>query len=223
MTMGNIRPRLVLLIGVAAILAAVVLWRLVWGGSGRGGEVDQAVRRITKLADKGDTDGLAREAAGSNEEVACIAVRAMGRVGPRAIPNIERALQDERPRVRETAATAVSRAGDEKHTPVLAAVAAKDKSPHVRAAAVRSLGHMRAYNEMETLLTALADKDEIVRRRANAAIEKIIGAGVSFNATVPPEEPKQKQAVDELRAMWRKMKDKTETFYKRRRQKKKTR
>ena len=207
MTMGNIRPRLLILIGATIVLAAVVVWQ--WAG---GGEEDGvAFRRIEKLADNGDQAGLAEEASVKDVKVACRAVRAMGRVGRKALPGIRVAIKDERPAVREVAVLAVSQAGDEKEMPTLSAIVAKDKSPAVRAAAALSLGRMRAYTEMDTLLNAMADDDENVRRRANAAIEKIIGAGVTFKASAPPE--KRRQDIALLRAMWNQMKAKTEFFY----------
>ena len=205
--MGNIRPRLLILIGATIVLAAVVVWQ--WtGGSDEAGD---AFRRIEKLANNGDQAGLAAEAAVKDVQAACRAVRAMGRVGRKAMGGIRVAMKDKRPEVRQAAVIAVSHAGGEKETPTLSTVVAADDSPAVRAAAALSLGRMRAYTEIETLLNALADDDENVRRRANAAIEKIIGAGVSFKASDLPENRRQK--IAELRALWNKMKAKTEFFY----------
>ena len=212
--MGKIHPRLLILIGVTVVVAAAVVWR--WTG---GSDADIVTfRRIEKLANNDDEAALAAEASARDVKDACRAVRAMGRVGRKAISGVKAAMKDERPAVREAAVIAVSQAGGEKETPILSTVVAKDKSPAVRAAAALSLGRMRAYTEMDTLLDALSDEDEDVRRRANDAIEKIISAGVSFKASAPPE--KRTRDIAELRAMWNTMKAKTEIFYQARKQRK---
>ena len=205
--MGNMRPRLLILICATVVLAVVVVWQWTGGSDGAGA----AFRRIEKLANNGDQTALAREVSVKDVKAACRAVRAMGRVGPKALGGIQVAMKDKRPAVRQAAVIAVSQAGGETETPTLSAVVATDESPAVRAAAALSLGRMRAYTERETLLSALADDDENVRRRANAAIEEIIGAGVSFKASDLPENRRQK--IAELRALWNKMKAKTEFFY----------
>lgn len=48
---------------------------------------------------------------------------------------------------------------------------------------------------------------------------KVLGAGVGFQPSDPPA--KRAQAIRELRAMWMKMKAKTEEFYKARRSRRK--
>ncbi len=212
--MGNMRPRLLILIAITIVLAVVVVWY--WSG---GGDVDAvAFRRIEKLANNGDQAALEAEASVKDVTEACRAVRAMGRVGPRALSGIRLALKDERPAVRQVAVIAVSQAGSETETPVVSTIVIKDKSPAVRAAAALSLGRMRAYKETETLLDAMADEDEDVRRRANAAVEKIIGAGVSFKASAPEEA--RRRRIAELRALWNQMKARTEQFYQMRKQRK---
>lgn len=170
-----------------------------------------AFRRIEKLANNGEQTALEAEASVKDVKVACRAVRAMGRVGRKALGGVRAAMKDKRPEVRQAAVIAVSQAGGKKETPSVAAIVAADESPAVRAAAALSLGRMRAYTEMDTLLNALADDDEDVRRRANAAIEKIIGAGVSFRASASEE--KRMRDIASLRAIWNKMKAKTEFFY----------
>ena len=206
-TMGNIRPRLLILIVATIALALVVAWQ--WSG---GGDADAAaLRRIEKFANNGDQAALEAEASAKDVTEACRAVRSMGRVGPKALDGIILALKDERPMVREAAAIAVGQAGGESEAPVVSTIVMTDDSPVVRAAAALSLGRMKAYKEIESLLDALADEDEHVRRRANAAVEKIIGAGVSFDASAPEE--KRRQQIAELRALWSEMKDRTEEFY----------
>jgi HEAT repeat protein len=204
-----------ILIGAAIVLAAVVVWQ--WAGGDDGD--DATFRRIEKLADKGDQAALAEEASVKDVKVACRAVRAMGRVGRKAMGGIRVAMKDKRPAVREVAVLAAGQAGDEKDLPALSAIVATDKSPAVRAAAALSLGRMRAYTEMETLLNAMADDDENVRRRANAAIEKILGGGVAFKASASPE--KRRRDIASMRALCKRLERPTEQFYEARKRREK--
>ena len=219
MTMTGSRMRPAILIGIALVLGVVVAWRFTTGGDSV--DADETTARIDKLERAGDVRELAREVAKADVRVARRAVLALGRVGREAVREIEQALKDTRPKVREAASVALGRAGDEDEAPALAAVATGDESSSVRASAVQALGRMRAYTEMETLLQALNDEDIAVRRRANTAIVKVVGAGVGFQASDPPA--KRAQAIRELRAMWMKMKAKTEEFYKARRSRRKGR
>ena len=206
------RPRLLILIGVTVILAVVVVWRWVGASAGDSGDGDAVVfRRIEKLANNDDQTAMVKEARSKNVKTACRVVRAMGRVGRKAVAPIRVAMKDKRPEVREVAVIAISKAGDEEDAPALSTAVIEDESPVVRAAAALTLGRMRAYPQVPTLLKAMDDDDENVRRRANAAIVKIIGASVSFNAAAAPE--KRRRDIASLRTLWNTMKDKTETFY----------
>ncbi|MDP6634269.1 MAG: HEAT repeat domain-containing protein [Phycisphaerae bacterium] len=198
------------MIGATVILAVAVLWQ--WGGGSDGGDGEAAAyRRIKKLANNDAQDALVAEVSAKDVKAACRAVRAMARVGPKAIGGIRVAMKDTRPEVRQVAMIAVSQAGGEAETPVLSTVVMKDKSPAVRAAAALTLGRMRAYREVETLIKALEDDDANVRRRANAAVVEIIGASVSFDALAPPA--KRQRDIAALRALWSTMKPRTEYFY----------
>ena len=208
---NNITPLQWIGIGVLGVLAVAVAWQ--WGMFGGGANADATeFARIEAYARADDPEALVREIT-ANKDVkrVCRSVRTMGRLGSIAIKGIRVAMIDERPAVREAAMIAVSKAGTEKDTPVIATAAIDDKSPEVRAAAVLSLGRMGAYTEIETLLRAMNDENEIVRRRAEYAITEIIGAGVDFNPAAA--EPERVRAIAELRTMWLSMKSKTEEFY----------
>ena len=210
MTMENTRSRLLILICVTVALVAVLVWRLTAPSAPSDGD-GVAFRRIQDLANNGDDAALVKEASNKDSKAACRAVRVMGRVGTRALPGIRAAMKDTRPEVRQEAMIAVSSAGNEGDTPVLSNVVAADESAVVRAAAARTLGRMKAYTEVELLLKAMDDDDLNVRRHANAAIVKIIGASVSFKASDPVE--KRRADIASMRAMWGTMKAKTIEFY----------
>ena len=197
----NVPVRFRILIAIAAVLAVVVGWRLVSGGGDRPNlEPDEA--RIDKLRREGDVEALAAEISGPNEGAARRAVAAMGTIGARAVTHIERAMQDPRPKVRQKAALAYTRAAESKQAAPLAKAARDDESPGVRAAAVTGIGRLCAYEEMETLLAAMDDPDLMVRRRAADAVAHIIGRRYRYNATDSSE--KRRPAIAVIRGMWAK-------------------
>ena len=203
--------RLKVLVAVAVVLAAAVVWRMTTGSGDGASALDPDAARIEELRQKGDTAALAKQAESPNVRVACLAVTAMGRVGADARPHVEKALQDARPQVRQKAAAAFASVGDRRKSAPVAELARADESPEVRASAVRALGTMFAYTEMETLLDALEDDDVGVRRRANAAIRRILNITFGFKATDPPA--KRREAVAEMRLMWVNEKPYTERYY----------
>ena len=216
--MMSMSLRVRVLIGVALVLAAVLGWRLLSGGEGLS-DPDANVVRIERLKRKGDVAALAREASGSNVKVARLAVEALGHLGTKATPHIESAMQDSRPEIREKAALALGRAAGVEHSAPLAKAAGSDPSARVRASAVTALGRMHAYTEMQTLLAALEDEDVDVRRRANAAIRRVLGVSFGFRANDPPE--KRRRAIATIRRQWPQLKRYADSYYKSRRFKEK--
>ena len=203
--------RLVILGGIAVVLAVIVGWRFIGGSGGS----DDPFSRIDALEAAGDVDGLAREISNPNVKIARLAVLALGRIGgDQAVGQVVKAMKDIRPPVREAAAGALGQAGGEEQIPILAGAAAEDKAAIVRATALRALGRLRAYTQMEVMLEALDDPDEPVRRCANAAIEKVVGVKVGYRASDSP--PRRQQAIARWQATWERIRAKTEAFYKNR-------
>ncbi len=202
-----------ILIGLVVVLAALGLWRLI---AGETPATEDAARfqRIKQLANNDDQAALAAAVTNKDVKSSYRAVRAMGRVGPKAISGIRLAMVDKRPEIRVAAVIAVSRAGDESDRPVLASIVANDPSPEVKVEAARTLGRTRAYTEIESLFQAMDDDDHRVRYAANAAIVKIIGASVDFDAKA--SSAKRKAAIKALRDAYASMKDKTEEYYRNR-------
>ena len=203
----NVPTRLAVLIGIGVVLAAGVVWRLTTAGDGGGGRKDPDVARIDRLRRNRDVAALAKEAAGPKVEVARRAVAAMAHVGPQAAPQIRQAMNDPRAEVRQAAVVALGRVSARVPQPVdmaaLAKAARGDGAVKVRAGAVIALGAIHAFEELETLLSAMQkDKSLHVRRRAAAAVVRIIGVDVGFKAGDPPQ--KRRQAIERIRAVWRK-------------------
>jgi len=203
--MRKLSPRLRVFIGVAVVLALIVVGRFLFFG-GQDTSADSARgpehARIEQLRQAKDLAGLGTQAAHTNERVARLAVGAMGRLGAEAVPKIERALEDKRPRVRERAATAYAQAARHDQAAPLAKLVREDASPNVRAAAVAGLGRLCAFDEMESILAAMDDPDVAVRRRASKAATRIACVIVGYQADDPVA--KRHAAIRRMRAHWAK-------------------
>jgi HEAT repeat protein len=92
-------------------------------------------------------------------------------------------------------------AGDDRPE-IVAAAARTDPSVFVRATAVSVLGQVRAVNEMETLIAALDDPDRMVRVRALASIERILGRRYVVYLDDPPGSDRRREAVENVRQIW---------------------
>ena len=188
--MTDTAARLMLAVAVVAMAAALV---------GCGGSGDPDTDRVNRLQKQGNAAALEQEVEKADTRVACLAVRALGRMGPQAQPQIEKALKSQYAEVRQEAALVYPRAVRGTAAPPLASAARTDGEPNVRAAAVTALGHMAAVDEIETLLAAVEDPDPLVRRRASEAIARIMGRIYDFSGT-----PQQRhEAAALVRERWR--------------------
>lgn len=221
--MLKVRLRLLIdavLIGIALFLVAAVVWRFATadGGDAKAeAEADPIAARIEGHRRNGDTAALAREASSADVKIVRLSMHALADSGPAGVPHIERAMRDDRPQVREAAAAALGRAAGRDRSGLLAEAVSKDTAANVRATAASALGRMRAYNEMETLMAALEDSDVTVRRRANAAINRITGVHFKFRADGSDED--RRKAIAMIRRLWPTMKPNVERYYARQRDK----
>lgn len=183
--------RIKILIGIAALLLLAAGASLLFPGSDPDDNQDEVVRKVHELAAAENVDGLAEQARSKNQRAAEMAVLAMGKVGKAARTHIERAMTDERPGVREKAATAFSQVAVRQEADKLAQIAKTDKSANVRAAAISGLRKMQAFQEMEAVLRAMEDPDPIVRRRASLAATKFAGVTVQYDPEGSPEQIRQ--------------------------------
>ncbi|MBE3095777.1 MAG: HEAT repeat domain-containing protein [Planctomycetes bacterium] len=174
------------------------------------GDPDSA--RIEGYRRDGNVESLAQEVLSSDTADARKAVRALGTLGPQALPRIDEALRDNRIEVRQEAALAYGQAARGEPVRRLASVVREDPSPEVRAAAATALGGAQAVDEMQTLLAALEDPDRTVRARANAAIARMIGRRYETYIDGTPEQ--RREAVEKLRQAWPSMEQGMRDYYK---------
>jgi HEAT repeat protein len=203
--MQSPRFRLWILLAVAVIVAIGLAWHFRRAGA----QSDTA--RIDRYRERGDVEALAREVSNQKADTAAYAAKAMGTLGRPAAEHLERALGDPRVAVRESAALALGLAAEEGHTAALADAARHDGSATVRAAAVTALGRRRAVDEMEALLAALEDPNRTVRRRAAAAVTRILGR--RYEVYVDGPEARRRDAVARLREAWPAMEARTRDYY----------
>ncbi|MGB2802988.1 MAG: hypothetical protein WBD52_11865 [Phycisphaerae bacterium] len=196
--------RLAVLLIIAGVLATLVVWRATRKEPLGGGPAPRNpdVARVEQFRREGNLEALAGEADDPRAEVATRAVRAMGSLGPAAVPHLERRIADARPEVREAAVVAWGQAAGDCPPEVVAAAARTDPSVVVRATAVSVLGQVRAVNKMETLIAALDDLDHGVRVRASASIERIVGRRYEVYLDDPPGSDRRREAVENVRKIW---------------------
>jgi HEAT repeat protein len=177
-------------VGLAVAVAGLL------AGCGGG---DPAAERIDQLRREGNTNALSQETGNPDAKIGRLAVRALARLGKDAQPQMDKALKSPSPEVREEAALAYPRVVKATSAPALADVAKTDRDPSVRAAAATALGHMRAVDEVEALLAAVEDPDQLVSQRASEAIARIMGRRYDFEGN--PEE--RRAVIAEVRERWR--------------------
>jgi HEAT repeat protein len=114
----------------------------------------------------------------------------------------EEALQAPTLKQRESAARRMVRIG-KPAAQHLRRVLVESKTPEVRAACIQGLATHWDYDGMPALLDALEDESPLVRGRAGAAVEKMLGADFGFRFDDPPE--KRAKSVNTLRQEWARM------------------
>ena len=167
---------------------------------------------IRELEKAGKVDALTERAIEGEPTEARMAVRSLGRLGRQAEPALRQTIEKGKPIVRAEAALVYPMVAErEKAQEPLKDLAHKDPEPHVRAAAVTALGHMRAMESMEALLQALNDPNALVRQRAANAVERIMGR--SYELYIDGPEEKRLQAIEGLREAWLQDKDRIRKYF----------
>jgi hypothetical protein len=117
------------------------------------------------------------------------------------LPKLKEAAATPDWRTREAAIVGIGRLGKEGSDPeFLVQSLQNDPSAEVRAAAAAGLGRLRCWDGGHALIRALSDRDEIVRARAGAALQKIMGVDVRFRANDPPAQ--RAAAIQKIRTWW---------------------
>jgi HEAT repeat protein len=178
---------------LAAAAAAMLL-----AGCSKGG--DSEIAKIRQNQHAGKIEAVAQQTESQDTTVARVAVEVLGHMGREAVAPIQKALQDKRPEIRGSAVVALAEADPVGQQAAVAEVARKDEAAGVRASACVALGEVYAFDQMETLFTALEDPDRTVRARAASAITRMITRRYELYIDGPAD--KRHQAVQNLRQAW---------------------
>jgi HEAT repeat protein len=92
----------------------------------------------------------------------------------------------------------IGRLGDESDPHLLMNALQTDPSPAVRVAAATALGKLKCWEAGPLLIDALEDPDSRVRSRAGAAIDRIVGVKLGFDAT----DPKRNLVIQKIKTWW---------------------
>jgi hypothetical protein len=82
---------------------------------------------------------------------------------------------------------------------------AESQSNQVRAAVIQGVAFQRDYDSMPILLDAMADPSLVVRGRAGAAVQRLLGLEFSFDADGPPDE--REKIITAVRRQWESLRD----------------
>jgi HEAT repeat protein len=199
--MPDRRKRLMILAGVAALLAMVVAFQHLLPGG------DESQEKATLAAPAGARDdGQAPPAAGSpvaaTPEVPYARLFAISQQpGPQDVPVLKKAIQSPSWQDRHAAVTGLGRLKDKGDPPALLAVLSNaQEKPEVRAAAAEQLGAMMYVDAGPALLDAMSDESELVRTAAGVALSKLMGMVFDFSARDPAD--KREQAIARARNCW---------------------
>jgi len=209
--------------GAALILAGIVVLRYIQSpdrrhirelASGVPARQIEAIGALERIGSSRGAKAVSGAVSDSDAGVATHAVYALGRMGrPDDLPRVQAALTDPRPPVRAAAVYAVSGFGDLADVDMLIALLTDRRQPtKIRAAAARSLGRLRSWRAMPSLIDALADPSVLVRGRAYAAFRQIAGAGFRFRAADPPE--RRSEAITRILAAYPRLKTRHDNFLK---------
>ena len=173
-----------------------------------------AIGALERIGSNRGAKAVSGAVSDSDAGVATHAVYALGRMGrPGDLPRVQAALTDPRQPVRAAAVYAISGFGERADVDMLIALLAdRRQPPKIRAAAARSLGRLKAFRAMPSLIDALADPSVLVRGRAYAAFRQIAGAAFRFRAADPPE--RRREAIARIRAAYPRLKTKHDNYLK---------
>jgi HEAT repeat protein len=204
------RKRLVILIGLAVVLAAlfVVLHVVPWLGEDDASTTDfdgSAIAGVEGAASNPeDPPDLPAYPSRSLRRDAPLPshyhrlARAARRPRPENLPALRKAARDPHPKVRAAAVTGIGRLGKDGDPESLMEALAKDPSPAVRAEAAVALGRIKHWDAGPLLIDALADPDSNVRARAGAALRRIMGVDFRYRAN----DPQRDKVIRRIREWW---------------------
>jgi HEAT repeat protein len=160
-----------------------------------------AVKDVTQLAEKKDSNGLLQYTKNDDLVVAQRAVSALGRIGD--TDSLRQAMTDTRPEVRSVAVAELADRADASQLPVLGHYL-EDSDSGVRLTAIRGIASIRDFSIFDYLVPMLSDPQPAVRRGAIQAIEARMG--VKFSDFDPNDPAASQRAVSRIRTMLPKFK-----------------
>lgn len=204
--MFNDKKRLLVLIGLAVLLAVVYV--AVRGVPGMGGspsvDADEddsaAVPPAGTKATTPEPPAVAvrrREVKFRRREVVRLAVQEK----PEYLPELKKAAADPEWKVRHAAVDGVGRLGREGDPQFLIGVLNnRNEQAEVRAAAAERLGDMRYWEAGPAIIDAMEDSSEILRARAGVALRRIVVVDMGYRANDPPG--RRSEAMKKIREFW---------------------
>ena len=199
--------RLLLLIGLAAVLVGAYLWVHGLPGAGRPEEPRRPKARRGPRAGAPTTRGGTGDSppgnAGRNErndswtKLSKVS-RMARRAEPEHLPALKKAAASKVTEIREAAVVGIGRMGKDSDPQVLIEALRKDRSAAVRIAAATALGRIRCWDAGEALMDALDDADTGVRSAAGFALTRIMGADLGYRANDPGRE----RIIQRIRHWW---------------------
>ncbi len=117
---------------------------------------------------------------------------------------VQTALTGATPDERQLAAAELTEYGSQV-LPELRQVFAQSDMPAVRAICLHGLGNVYDYDSLELFFAALDDESPLVRARAAAVLERLLGRRFGFNAHAG--EAERRRTVDRMRQEWNGIKD----------------
>jgi hypothetical protein len=215
--------RLRILIGAAIVLIPLSIWRVVSYRSDPAPNMTSEQAAIHEDRINGNVEGLVEKVKTYKTGNARRATIVLGTLGPAALPKLKTILrEDTRPAVQEQAVYAIAEVVrsevsvdkplTKKMTVDLVEAMADEKiPPTVRAAAASSLGRIYDYNNMDSLLKAMDDKDLGVRISAHEAVSKIFGRKYKFDARVASAQ--RQIVIKEIAQAWETYKNRVGTYH----------
>lgn len=166
----------------AVLLAGLISWSVRDSGNGESPDV----QRVEKLAKKKDAAGLLKAMKDPNPEAASRAIEEYARLRPEDVEaQITPMLQAPDATVRMAAVYAVAQGNNPVLVRPLSGALTQDPDSRVRSAAAKSLGQMRAFDGMNSLIAGLDDPDPFVRQCSIESVQKVLGVHYAYKADDP--------------------------------------
>ncbi|HUS91472.1 MAG TPA: HEAT repeat domain-containing protein [Phycisphaerae bacterium] len=219
------RKRLLVLAGLAVVLAGVCVYLYAFGdrartpdpadlmallkkdavdankanpATGTGGDPSRVGPGANPYPKTPSPSGRASRPRETDELVLRKVVDVARRPKPEHLPALKLAARNRDPAIREVATFGLGRLGKDSDPAFLMQVLKSDSEPAVLVAAATALGGLKCWEAGELLIKLLEHPDSRVSSRAAAALNRIIGVDWG----IQPGAPDRQQRIQRLRAEW---------------------